>query len=266
MPKVTAGLIQLAYDEQNGQAAETVVFVHGYLATRRYWRPTLRHLPAGLRAVTLDLRGTGDSDRPADGYTMAQYAADVFGLTQALGLRNFTLCGHSLGGAVALEFAFDHQDLLKALILVGAGVNDDLKVSAEDRARMVTFRQNEEALRPVLRAAFVRPLEAGFFEGVVEDARQASDGHFFQAVESLWGLRQGPRLPTLRVPTLIVGGDRDPFVPPATMITTYQAIPGCGLHMFHGVGHAPNVEVAERFAEVVADFVAEVNSTPGGAS
>lgn len=264
MPRISVGTIELAFEQRNPRGDDAVVFVHGYLGSNRYWRPTLERLPAHIRGVALDLRGTGQSDQPAEGHSIPQYAADVFALTQALGLGRFTLCGHSLGGAVAVELALEHQDVLEALILLSPGVTDALEVTHEMRAGVAAVRQSEAVLGPVLRSGFVRPISDELFAEFMADARRATDGHAIDAIESMWAQGALQCLQAIRVPALVVGGDRDPFVPLANLIAVSVAIPGCGLQVFHRVGHSANVEVAERFVEVIVDFLAEVKARQAG--
>src|SRR4029434_7107809 len=73
-----------------------------------------------FRSLSLSSRGDGDSERTAaeSDYTVESFAGDLFAATQALGLRDFTLVGHSMGGATVTQFALDHSELVKALVLL----------------------------------------------------------------------------------------------------------------------------------------------------
>lgn len=97
MPFIQTSNLNIHY-ELAGKGDTVLVLVHGNFASWRWWRPVLDRLPAGYRAYAPDLRGCGDTDRPPDGYTIEQLAADLHAFARALGLPAFHLVGHSLGG------------------------------------------------------------------------------------------------------------------------------------------------------------------------
>src|SRR4051794_10938377 len=103
---------------EHGSGAEAVVFVHGFVASRRWWQPTLDRLPADFHAYALDLRALAPDDPAAADHTMAQYAGDLHAFVEALGLDRFHLVGHSLGGGVAMLYALEHPARLNSLLLV----------------------------------------------------------------------------------------------------------------------------------------------------
>src|SRR5690348_18418848 len=102
---------------ERGSGAEAVVFVHGFVASRRWWQPTLDRLPAGFHAYALDLRALAQDDPAAADHAIAQYASDLHEFVAVLGLDRFHLVGHSLGGGVAMLYALEHQARLKSLVL-----------------------------------------------------------------------------------------------------------------------------------------------------
>ncbi len=90
----------------SGYGPETVVFVHGYTASGRIWRLVQEALdPTRFRTIALSNRGAGDSDRSPreEDYTVEAFAADLFGAVHTLGLTDFTLVGHSMGGATVTQ-------------------------------------------------------------------------------------------------------------------------------------------------------------------
>ena len=118
---VQAGQSRLQYYQQ-GNGPETVVLVHGYASSAALWRLTIEKLGLDekFRVIAINNRGAGDSSRSTSeaGYTVETFAFDLFNAVQVLGLRDFTLVGHSMGGATVTRFSLEHQDLLKALVLV----------------------------------------------------------------------------------------------------------------------------------------------------
>src|SRR5579885_3428767 len=117
MPHAQLTDFRMHYLEQ-GAGTETIVFVHGFISTHRWWLPTLERLSPRFHAYALDLRACGDSEQIETGHTLAQYANDLHEFVEQMGLRQFTLVGHSMGGGVCMQYAAHHQDRLKALVLV----------------------------------------------------------------------------------------------------------------------------------------------------
>lgn len=105
-------------------------------------------------------------------------------------------------------------------------------------------------------AAFRRPLPAGVLDDVLATVRSASAAHVEGAARSMRDFRVEDALGGLAVPALLVAGDRDRHVPLRNHLATAQAIPRCGLQVFHDVGHVPFVEVPDACAEVLARFLA----------
>jgi len=263
MPRfTTSDGVDLHYEERMGNGA-VVVLVHGYVADMHDWDECLPHLPTDWRIVRLDLRGVGQSGRPEGGYTIARYAQDVFELTTALGLPPFTLIGHSMGGAIAAQFAVDQQARLRGLVLVAPARLDGVPPpDPATQAALDQLREDVPLLTEFWRTIYARPPADPRLAGVVQTLLDASEGHRTESIDSMVALRLYDHLPQLTVPTLIVGGDRDTLVPTQSMLEAYALIPGCGLQIFHRVGHVVQVEVPQAFAAVVTDFVLQ-SARPG---
>jgi pimeloyl-ACP methyl ester carboxylesterase len=114
------GAPRLAYG-RTGAGPDPVVALHGITTTHRAFTTVARALrhPDGMAA--LDLRGRGDSGKPARGYGLHAHAGDVVRLMDALGLGRGVLVGHSMGGYVATQTALDHPDRVKGLVLLDGG-------------------------------------------------------------------------------------------------------------------------------------------------
>jgi 3-oxoadipate enol-lactonase len=108
--------VRLAYDTYGGAAAPAMVLLHGGGADRSTWSRVGPALGAGHRVYAPDLRGFGDSARPG-AYSFELMRDDVVGFVEALGLRDVTLVGHSMGGTVAWLVAMRRPDLLRRLVV-----------------------------------------------------------------------------------------------------------------------------------------------------
>lgn len=121
--------------DDGGSPGRPVLFVHGLGGSSRQWQAQLAHLRQRRRAVALDLRGHGDSDPApsADDYTLDGYVEDLAAVADSLDLDRFVLVGHSLGAAVAIEYAARHPERTAGLLLVDP--NGDQTLIPGDEAR-----------------------------------------------------------------------------------------------------------------------------------
>ena len=111
--------VRLHYVERGNHDGEPVVFLHGWPDSWFSFSLVLPHLPDSLRAVAVDQRGFGDSDRPESGYSIPELAADVIDFLDALEIERATLVGHSFGSFVARYAAFTQPQRVAALVLIG---------------------------------------------------------------------------------------------------------------------------------------------------
>ena len=265
---VQAGTVRLQYFE-SGDGPDTVVLVHGYASSAALWRYTVEQLEREMmngsprfRIIAINNRGAGDSERSGteDGYTVESFAIDLHNAVAALGLDDFILVGHSMGGATVTQFSVAHQNMLRGLVLLN---------SAPLNGRTLPGNWEEE-----LRKSFA---EGGLTQGdmgfqaahVTEDfAEEVRSIILRNPIEraiggrrSMGALRLRGHLAEITVPTMVVGGDRDTTVGVDNIVAEYLALPPetRHLHVFHGIGHSPNVEVPKRLAGLLTRFADEVS-------
>ena len=101
---------------------EPLVLLHGFPETSYAWRKVMPHLASHFRVIAPDLRGCGDTDRPATGYDKRTVAADVYALVQHLGLPSIRLVGHDVGMMVAYDYAASHRAEVSHLVLMEAAL------------------------------------------------------------------------------------------------------------------------------------------------
>ena len=259
---VQAGRVQLEYFEQ-GHGLDTLVLVHGYASSAAIWRYTLEFLSEErFRVIVLNNRGAGNSDRAsADGpfkeedYSVQTFAEDLFNATEALELDGFTLVGHSMGGATVAQYALKHQDRIKGLVLMNpAPLNGR---SLEDGWEEELRESLKSPEPPAGDMGFNAPhVTEDFKEAVMSDIARNPVERFIGGRRSMAGLRLRDRLNEIIVPTLVMGGDRDTTVGVDNILAEYQALPKSNrhIHMFHGAGHSPNVDVARWTSNIISNF------------
>jgi pimeloyl-ACP methyl ester carboxylesterase len=272
---VLAGGHTLSYTEAGPPDGEVVVLLHGLASDSQTWDRAIGPLAAhGLRVLAVDLLGHGASDKPAGGYLLDDFADSLAAFLDAIAVPAATLCGHSLGGAIAVHFGVLHPDRLRRLVLVSAGglgreVHPVLRAASLRAAPAVLGL----ALRPGLRRWYARPglhrllrltpdnvtnlRRAGRALGSV-DGRAAFFASLRGVIEP--GGQRGSfiemRALAQHVPTMLVWNEGDPVIPVAHAHAAHDHLPGSRLVVFPGGGHEPHRREAERFADEVASFIA----------
>ncbi len=250
-----------------GHGPERVLLVHGYQASARIWQRVQELLPAErYTSIAVNNRGAGASDAPPDDedYGVQVFAADAHALVQKLGFDNFTLVGHSLGGATAAEFALNWPQHLKGLVLLdpadpdGRAIDDDEVeriVAASMKGRVAQAARVEQE-RATVASGAADGAESIWRAAVDADMRAAPLQRLRGSLRSMLTLRLGARLATLPMPALLAGGDADELIPVANMLATWAKLPGgSGLHFWHGVGHSPNLDCPQEFTAVLRTFI-----------
>ncbi|MEP6680155.1 MAG: alpha/beta hydrolase [Chloroflexota bacterium] len=254
MPEVDARGVRLQYVERAGPG-EPILFVHGHHGTHHAWDGVIRALPPAHHALAVDLRGSGGSDKPAVGYAPADYAGDLRHAADALGIGPFTLVGYSLGGVAAVETALEEPERIRRLVLVAVAALDGL---SPDRPPPQHPRPSRATRRAGLVSMMARSLSESVIEQLLDDeeswTREASQG----AIEGLRPLHLGRRLHELRMPSMVVVGDRDRLLP--SNRSAAALLPDARLQVYTDASHLLPMERPAELAALIDEFMA---SSPG---
>jgi pimeloyl-ACP methyl ester carboxylesterase len=252
-----------------------LLLVHGMAGSSATWNAVLPSLAEHYTVVAPDLLGHGESAKPRGDYSLGAHASLLRDLLNALGYERATCIGQSLGGGIVLQFAYQFPERCERIVLVGSGGLGS-EVNAVLRALTAPFAESLFALvcNPTLRDAAagiagvfarrgLRISAAGeeMWRSYASLADRQGRRAFFRtlrAVVDLGGqaIHAGDRFYlAAHLPTLIVWGDRDPFIPHHHGSATHAAIPGSRFEIFPGVGHYPHCEDPARFVEVIRDFM-----------
>ena len=117
MPTIIHNGVRLAY-EDIGKGARSFFFVHGWTCDRSFFTPQVEHFAKRYRTISIDLRGHGDSDKPAGDYPITAYAEDAAYMIRRLGLGKTIAVGHSMGGCVVLQLAATYADCVAAIVMI----------------------------------------------------------------------------------------------------------------------------------------------------
>lgn len=255
--------LRFHYREQGQVDGLPMLLVHGSFGSSRWWEPFLAILPEEIHAIAVDLRGCGQSEKPAIGYTIEEQAADLWAFVEAIGWDEFDLVGHASGAAVAVEFTLDHAQVVNTLTLVDPAPIEGVYTPLEAILVLEQLKEDEALLRQALVALMPTypvddPAHAPFFAQLVADAQQMAPAAFTAVAESLNRWNRFGEAKALTLPTLLVWGDQDHLVSRDTMTRSLIAIPGANnLEVIRDVGHSPMIEAPVGLAERIIEFITE---------
>ncbi|GAA1284869.1 alpha/beta hydrolase [Pseudonocardia aurantiaca] len=249
--------VRLHYMEQGDPNGEVIVFVHGWPDSWYSFSRVLHHLPERYHAYALDLRGFGRSDRPADGYTIDDLAADVVAFLDAVDVDRATLVGHSMGTFVARRAAQMAPDRTVALVLIGSAESTTNAVMREVRALLT------ELPDPVP-VDFAREFQAGtvhvrlpdaFFDGIVAESAAIPARVWRRTFDGILAFDDRSELARIGAPTLVIWGEHDGLFDREQQERLTRRIPGARLRVYPDAGHCPNWEQPRRVADDVVAFL-----------
>jgi pimeloyl-ACP methyl ester carboxylesterase len=264
----------LSYQDLGVVGAPVVLLIHGMVSDSTTWSRAAAGLAErGYRVLAPDLLGHGDSDKPEDGYQLADFAGSLSALLTELDVGRATVVGHSFGGAVAMQLAYEQPELVRRLVLVSAGglgrrVHPVLRAATLPGAHsLVRIVVNSRTASLYRRPRLHRSLRLS--PDVVANLGRAGRGlaspsartAFFQTLKGAidpFGQR-GSLLELqhvqLDLPTLIVWSERDPVVPVTHAYETHAHLRNSKLEIFPGSTHQPHHHSAARFVQAVSDFI-----------
>ena len=245
------------YAHRQGKGETGVVFIHGNTGSSRWWEPAMNALETEFNMTAVDLRGFGRSPDGPDEVTLADHAGDVSAAADELGLREFILVGHSLGGGVAMQFAALFPDRLRGLVLVDSAPLGGLK--GVDYGILEKSVANNWLVAG-LKATMVQPVAEEYFALLASDCIRSLPAVIpnTRALEAADFTADAPRFAK---PVLVVQGEHDPLVPLAEAQKTAAAYPRAVLTVIAAAGHSPQVEQTDAFVRCLREFAAAL---PGG--
>ena len=270
MPEIKVNDIRMHYEVTG--AGQPLVLLHSYPTHGAVWSPQVPALASDRRIIVYDIRGFGNSEAPRSesAYSQEQSIADLAALLDHLKIAKADLCGFSMGGNIALNFALAYPARVSRLILTGtgAGTGDgsafarvcNAWAEAADKNGIEGFAR-EIMANPlfteygdrgeVQRERMRRLITANSAHGVAHTARQVLAKR--PTIDAL-----APRLKTLPVATLVIAGSADAGCISAGKIMT-DMIPNARLQVIPATGHFSNLEEPETVNDLVRGFLASTH-------
>jgi pimeloyl-ACP methyl ester carboxylesterase len=264
---------RIAY--RSAGSGPAIVLVHGITSTSATWERVMPYLATRFTVIAPDLLGHGQSAKPRGDYSLGAYASGVRALMVSLGHERATFVGHSLGGGVVMQLAYQFPERCERLVLVDSG---GLGREVNFLLRAATLPLSEVVL-PLL--ASTRLLGAGRGVGRLfgrlglhagTDMAELAKGHaslsdaesraaFVHTLRTIVDpggqrVNASDRLYLAQnVPFMLIWGERDPIIPVRHGRAAHELVPTSRLEVFEDAGHFPHVDDPQRFLDVLLDFI-----------
>ncbi len=239
---------------------DSLIFVHGWLGSWRYWVPTMDELSSRYRTYALDLWGYGDSDKSLPRYSMQDFVELLEAFIDKLGVTKVSLIGHSLGGVVAIRLTNQHPNLVSKVVTVslpilGSSFNGPNLTRLFGRSRMPQDGKVEKLCKSVIGQKNLAAQEV-----LLKEADKVSNEAILQGVDTLTQLdlqEEIRQLSELRepVPLLAIYGKEDSIVSPSQAYLLDHSKPFIRPIIMEGARHFPMLDDSSKFNRLLKNFL-----------
>ena len=253
--------LTIHYSDLNPNGNSVILLLHGLGATGDSWQmqfPAL--IDAGFRILAPDMRGFGKSTYPGGPNNSRVMARDMVAFMESLAIRSSHIIGISMGGTIALQLILDQPTMVDTLLLT----NTFAKLRPEKlslwffyavRLALVHIFGMTKQADFVARRLFPDPGQAQLREVFKAQIIQANPSGYRSTMRSYARFDLSERVNSIRVPTLIITGERDSIVPPKVQVELANQIPDAKHLFIHDAGHAVSVEQPDEYNRIVLDFL-----------
>jgi pimeloyl-ACP methyl ester carboxylesterase len=258
--------ITIAYEDSGPQLSTrpTILFIHGYPLNRKLWQLQISDLADSARMLIPDLRGFGESHAALGPYSMELLADDCNAFLDQLGVvESIIICGLSMGGYIAFAFFRKYSWRVRGLILTATRAGADSLEAKTNRDKAIALAEKEGS-EAIVRLMLPKMLSAQTYASRPELVEHVRGILSSASVHGITGVLAGmrdrpdstPLLAQITVPTLLIFGEEDQFVPRSEIEAMRDAIHGSQLHLILNAGHLPNLEQPETYNALVRAYLA----------
>lgn len=239
---------------------EPIVLLHGFLGGTAYWVPLATGLKHAHDVIAVDLPGFAGSTKVPAPETLGGYAGVVVELMDDLGVKSCSLLGFSMGGMIAQQAALDYPSRIEKLVLYGSAAIGDLPHRFESWEASIA-RIEREGVEPTadrtVATWFVEGAKHPFYSVCREACRGAYGPSCITVMRAMQKWNSVARLKDIRIPTLVIVGDKDRSTKVSDSIVLWEGIPGAQLCVLPGCAHGAHMEKPGLFNRVLAEFLSE---------
>jgi non-heme chloroperoxidase len=258
--------VRMHYAEQGDPRGEAIILLHGYSDSWFSYSRVLPLLSDRYHVYALDLRGHGNSDRPATGYHMSDLAADVIAFMDAKGIVRASVVGHSMGSIVAQQVALAAPRRVTRLVLIGSATAVRNASGVSDLKRAVDSLPDpvpESFVREFQLSTIHVPVPEEFLNGVVGESLKLPARVWRELMAGMLATDPPLALGRAGIPTLIVWGDKDSFMQRAEQDALLKVLKTATLTVYPDTGHDPQWERPEVFARDLQRFLQQPDGRSG---
>ncbi|MBX6771421.1 MAG: 3-oxoadipate enol-lactonase [Chloroflexi bacterium] len=252
--KLVANGIAMYY--QQAGDGEPLILIHALGVDHRLWDDIIPLLSPAFRVITYDVRGHGATDVPAGPYTMVDFAEDLAGLLDALGIERAHLTGLSMGGMIAQQFAISWPWRVRSLVLADTAseYSQEGRRQLAERARIAEERGMGPLIEPTLERWFTPAFRSAHPEAVDRIRAILASANPTGYAASCRAIAQADmteHLVNVTAPTLVLVGSEDRSTPPEMALQIHEHIPGSRYEVIAGAAHLTCVAAPAEFAQAV---------------
>ncbi len=259
-------MTQLAFRRKG--RGRTLVLVHGYLGGSAMWTAQIDRLSAHFDVIAPDLAGFADSNRIEAPDSIDGHGRMIMDFLDSLGVKEFDLIGHSMGGMIAQQMAFDFPDKVTSLVLFGTGPVGVLPgrfETVEQSRQRIRTEGLEATARRIAATWFLNGKQAEAFPLCLELGKQASLQAAFASLKAWENWDGRENLKSISARTLVLWGDHDRSYQWSQPEALWKGIPGASLSVVANAAHNVHLEKPALFNMIVEDFLG-VGSPENGMS
>ena len=254
--------VSLQYAEQGERSGVPIIFLHGLTDSWLSFKSVMDLLPMEIHAFAISQRGHGDSEKPASGYSMKDFSNDVALFIKDKKLGAAIIVGHSMGGAVAQQFAIDHPSLCKGLVIISSDAWFNDNAGFTDFTRMVS--ELTDPVDPAFanefqKSTLLKPIDEAYYSKLVAESLKVPARVWKDAIKGMLNTDLRSGLKNIQNPTLICWGEKDGICFRADQELMAKEIPNSSLVIYGETGHALHWEQPARFVGDLMNFVNKIH-------
>lgn len=264
--KIEINGLKLNYWEE-GSGPKTLLFIHGFTGNVEEWYFQFEFFKKDYKVIAIDLRGHGFSEISQENFGIGDLSSDINRFLEKKGISEIILIGHSMGGMVAQHFALNHPDKVEKLVLVSTtpgGPPRKIPESYIDHIRSVDISKliTEMSRFASIPLEKIAPERREFYKkiqkwSVERRGKGISKDVYISYLEKSSNFDLRDKLCEIKVPTLILCGEKDQLIGNKRSNLLKERIPNSDLVIFSECGHAPQREYFEQFNKILSEFLSK---------
>ena len=252
--KLMVNDLMVNYTDAGPDEAPIIIFIHGYPLNKSMWDKQVDALMGNFRVIAYDIRGHGESDAGNEAFSINLFVADLIGFMDALRIHKVSLCGLSMGGYIALKAIESYPERFEAMVLCDTTCSADSPEAKEKRMKAVesiiqkgVAQYADASIKNFFpQESFVTSPE--IISSVKEMIINTSELSLCSTLLALSSRHETcTGLPDIKVPVLILVGEKDSITPPSAAIFMHENIKKSSLQIINRAGHLSNLENPEEF-------------------